>query len=230
METQFKSEQTKQSSVHTTLFLRDSFYDFVGENGEIVFFDSAKDVLTLLDPELKLQTQLVPTEMKKRFDETVAEYAKVPEDGKRFLGKPSFQEEWEPTSGQLTLQSYWIDYTIKTHPFPAAGMSEQFFSFSDWICFLLFRTNPDIGTPYTRVEVNRILREKDRFPRTISVSIYPKGKRLMAQEDRFSTVSQISQTLTASDRKRIEQATGFMRRFTVVPFDEYQKKIATKKR
>jgi hypothetical protein len=81
-----------------------------------------------------------------------------------------------------------------------------------------------------RLEVNRILREKNRFASRIAVSVFPKGKVPIAKPDKAQSSHKIILRLDHTDTKRIDQAKEFRRTFTMISFDEYQMKVAEKKK
>ena len=215
----------------TTFLLEGKFYSMIGENGEIVEFDAEKKTFTLIDPALRIQTQIDAEETRRRVEQLRLQILNDPnrrEDSFRYFAfKPTFASEFDAASGKLALQSHWIDYELRTIPFndPVARM---YYDFCDWVCYLNFRLNPGSVQMLIRLEVNRILREGQRFAVNVSEFRYPRGKQGLTRPDRNSSSHDIVRRLGDADRKQIEQTQEFKRTFPQVPFDEYQRRFAEK--
>jgi len=229
--TEFRIDNNVQGIKSTALLLHGKFYSMTGDNGEIVEFDAETKMFTLINPALRLQTQLDAEEIRKKVEQLrelrlSSPNAKTDSFG-YFAFTPKFETEFDPASGMLALQSHWIDYEIKTIPFadPAAVM---YHDFCDWVCYLNLRLNPRSSQMLTRLEVNRLLREKQRFAVNVSVSIYANGKQGLAKPSQVSSSHDLVRRLSDADRKRIEQAQEFKRTFPKATIDEYQKHFAEK--
>ena len=212
----------------TTLFDGTVFYNLIGTNGEITVFDPPKDTFTLLDPELRLQTHLAASETKRFVDAQRIQLESHKNEFVAFATKPAFT--MEETASLITLQSPWIDYTLTTKAFPNPEIAKTYLDFCDWTCYLNQRITPGLATPLIRLEVNRVLREKSQFPASMKVSIFPTGKKFLAKEENIRTTHELSRRISEADRQRIARTHELMRTFTVVPFAEYQTKVAEKNR
>jgi hypothetical protein len=228
---EFRIDSNVQGVKSTAFLLTGKFYSMIGENGEIVEFDAEKKTFTLIDPALRLQTQIDAEETRQRVEQLRQQILNDPnaktDSFRYFACKPSFVSEFNAASGTLALQSNWIDYEIKTIAFtdPAAWM---YHDFCDWVCYLNFRLNPRSSQMLIRLEVNRLLREGQRFAVNISEFLYINGKQGFAKPDRASSSHDIVRRLGDADRRRIEQVQEFKRTFPQVPFDEYQRRFAEK--
>ena len=225
--TEFRIESNVQGVRSTAFLLVDTFYSMVGDNGEIVQFDADKKTFTLIDPALRIQTQIDAEETRRRVEQLRQQVLNDPEirtnSFRHFVFNPIFESEFDAASGMLALQSPWIDYEIKTIPFTDVS-SSMYYDFCDWVCYLNFRLHPRSSQMLVRLGVNRLLREKQRFAVSVSSSLYPGGKQGFARPDRTSSSHDISRRLSDADRRRIEQAEEFKRTFPQVPFDEYQRR------
>ena len=228
---EFRIDHNVQGVKSTTFLLDRKFYSMIGDNGEIVEFDAEKKTFTLIEPALRIQTQIDAEETRKKIEQLREQIRKNPkaktDSFLYFACKPNFEGEFDSASGMLALQSNWIDYEIKTIPFAdaAAGM---YHDFCDWVCYLNFRLNPHSSQMLTRLEVNRLLREKQRFATSVSESLYANGKHGFVKPSQASSSHDIIRRLGDADRKRIEQAQEFKRTFPQVPVDEYQKRFVEK--
>ncbi|MDR1271078.1 MAG: hypothetical protein LBK82_16310 [Planctomycetaceae bacterium] len=235
IDNEIQVEGSPEKITSTIFLLNGNFISLIGENGEITFFDSDKQIFRLLDPVLRIQTQLDAAETKKRVEllrqQVMTSPDLDPNTFNAFAVKPVFQSsEYEDVSGTLALQSSWVDYLFVTHILNDSEIVKQYFDSCDWVCYLHLRIDPRLTTMLVRLEVNRILREKNRFASRISVSVFPKGKVPMAKPDKAQSSHKIILRLDHTDTKRIDQAKEFQRTFTMISFDEYQKKVAEKKK
>jgi hypothetical protein len=214
----------------TTLFDGNIFYDFIGTNGEMMLLDLGKDTFTLVDPALRIQTQIDAEDTRKKTEQLrqrILSDPKAKTDSFHYFAcKPKFTSEFD-AAGTWALQSNWIDYEIKTVPFtdPSAAM---YYDFCDWVCYLNLRINPYSSQMLTRLEVNRLLRTEKKFAVSVSESIYVNGKQGLAKPAQTSSSHNFIRRLGDADHKRIEQAQEFKRTFPQVSFEEYQKRFAEK--
>lgn len=235
---EYRIENDVQGVKSTVYLLPDRFYSMIGENGEIVEFDPQSKIFTLMEPAWRIQTYIDGKEIQKKVEQLRQEILFDPQADidsfHYFMFKPVFRSEFDSDSGILALQSRWIDYEIKTIPFtePSSGM---YYDFCDWICYLNFRRNPRSSQMLVRMEVNRLLREGQRFAANVELGIIQSEKTGIVQSKIMgvSTVHyrslvtsshMMSQRLGTADHKRIEQAQEFKRTFPQVSFEEYQKR------
>ena len=229
--TEFRIDNDVRGVKSTVFLLADKFYSMIGDNGEVVEFDAETKTFTLMDPALRIQTQVDAEETRKKIGqlrEFILNDPNAKTDSFRYFAfKPKLDVEFDAASGMLALQSNWIDYEIKTIPFtdPAATM---YHDFCDWICYLNLRLNPRSSQMLIRLEVNRILREKQRFAVSVSESIYAEGKQGIKKPEQASSSHEIVRRLSDADRKRIAQTQEFKRTFRQVSVEEYQRHFAEK--
>ena len=228
---EFRINNDVQGIKSTAFLLEGKFYSMIGDNGEIVEFDTERKTFSLIDPNLRIQTQIDAGETRKKTEQIREQILNDPnaktDSFRYFACKPIFVSEFEPGAGTWALQSNWIDYEIKTIPFTEAS-SAMYYDFCDWVCYLNLRLNPRSAQMLTRLEVNRFLREKQQFAVKVSESIYIHGKQGLAKPNQASSSHDIVRRLSDADRKRIEQAQEFKRMFPKVSVEEYQKRFAEK--
>jgi hypothetical protein len=231
MAAEFRIDNDVRGVKSTVFLLEGKFYSMIGNNDEIVEFDAEKKTFTLIDPALRIQTQIDADEIRKRTEQLrqrILNDPKAKTDSFHYFAcQPRFTSEFNATSGIGALQSNWIDYEVKTVPFtdPSAAM---YYDFCDWICYLNLRINPYSSQMLTRLEVNRLLRTEKKFAVGVSESIYVNGKQGFAKPAQASSSHDIIRRLGDADRKRIEQAQEFKQTLPLVPFEEYQKRFAEK--
>lgn len=219
------------AAVKSTSFLfNGGFTGIIGGNGEITLFDAKTQVFTLLDPVLRIQTQVDGAETKKSVEQRREQILTRTDVDKNsflyFAAKPKFlTEEYDAVSGGLALQSPWLAYDLKTAPLPDAQTAKQYFDFCDWNCYLNLRLNPQSASMLVRREVDRILQEKNRFAAGVTMTIF-QGRGLIKKPEYARSTHTLVMRLDDTAKKRIGQVWEYKRTFPQVPFAEYQQKVA----
>lgn len=216
----------------TTLFTDGLTCDFIEDagQGEITLFDRAGNVFILIDPACRIQTRLDASDMRRRIDTKRPELTASKKPFVAFAGKPSFDVSVDETSGEMRLQSPWIDYAVKTHSPDRPEIVDAYLDFCDWACYLNCRINPGSLNPLIRLEVDRLIRERKRLPDQLTVTHYPDGKRLLAKSEKIESAHTYSLRLSEVDLKRINDAVALTRQFRELPFVDYQVEVSKKER
>ncbi|MDR1923782.1 MAG: hypothetical protein LBQ66_05355 [Planctomycetaceae bacterium] len=221
----------KYSVKSVMYFLDKDFLGQIGGNGEMTHYSASRDSFTLLMPSLRIQTRLSATETRNEVESLVKSVTvtKEPIDPRlMFVVKPVFKIDADNNSGQMSLQSAWVDYKLTTENLSDANISKKYFDFCDLSCYLNCRVASSYR-PLFRLEVNRILRKENLFPKTISTTFYPNGKIINAQEENITSKHKIIKRLTNEDKTKINQILSAMDTFKTVTFEEYQKAIKNEK-
>ena len=228
VETELTVQQTGEKVKTTTLFAGELVYDMIGEHGETTIFDKATDTFTLLEPTLRIQTKVNASELK----ETVLKFRAIMREKSlqpfyAFAVSPKFKEAYEEESGLARFQSSWMDYQIETMPLADDALGGRYYDFCDWYCFLNLRVNPDSKTMFARMEVNRFLRERKRFPKQIHLDIYTKGNSgiagIVTAPDAYISTHKLGTRFIPSDEQRLQRIDEQRKTFRTVSFEEYLK-------
>jgi hypothetical protein len=215
----------------TVYLLENQFVSMIDTNGEIAVFDAAEKTFTLLNPPLRLQTVLDAVEMKNKTNALCNRILESDNPKTNsflyFAVKPKFEVKHDEAAGLLTLQSNWIDYTLKTIPLPDET-GAMYYDFCDWMCYLNMRLNPYSTMMLTRLAVNNVLRQEHRFAVHVSASLYPKGKTAFSQGDVTESSHQLSRRLSDDDKKRLQLVDEYRKTFPSVPLEEYRKTLLQK--
>lgn len=225
IENEIKSPGQKQTSSTVTIFHGNRVYDFIDNNGEITIFDPVNDRFLFVHPRLRLQSVLVASELRDRVDEFRRQESKV-RDFSAFIRSPLFETSIDEDSGEMMFNSKWMLYRLETKALEDADIAKRYFDFCDWFCYLNFRTNPGASTPLARLTVNRSLRENNRFPEKLKLTIYPKSNSgLFPANETIECSSKLIFRLRKSDIERIDQLDKSLETYPRVDFSEYQKKV-----
>ncbi len=213
----------------TTLFRGGLVYDMIGDQGETTIFDKLADSFTLLDPTLRIQTKVRASELKDAVLLQREKMRSVTDPFFAFAAFPKFEQAYEQESGLARFQSPWIDYRIETQPLEDNSVRERYYDFCDWYCFLNLRVNPDSTTLFARMEINRFLAEKKRFPKRIHVSVFPNGNSgltgIVAQPDVYVSTSKLGARFVPADEQRLQRIGEQLKTFRSVSFEQYLKEI-----
>ncbi|MGL6225706.1 MAG: hypothetical protein ACRC10_03660 [Thermoguttaceae bacterium] len=220
---------TSFSNKTTTYFYEGVVYDVLAGNREITVFDEKSNSFSLLDPVLRLQTCLSASEIKTEVAQVQREMKKHANPFIAFAVDPKFEEKIDETTGVIQCLSPWIEYTINTKPLTDTGIGTTYFDFCNWICYFNLRVNPSAATSFARMQVNRLLQEKGRFPEQIKVNVYPKGHTGAAgianTPDVYISTHHLVLRLVPADEQRIAEIRGYLDTFRKVSLSEYQQEV-----
>ncbi|GHT21893.1 hypothetical protein FACS189419_03550 [Planctomycetales bacterium] len=221
------------NGVKSTAYLLDGqFISVIGTNGEAVIFEAAKHTFTLVDPSLRQQTQIDALKTKEQTESLRQQVLNVKNPKKDsflyFAVQPKYTVKNDGSNGIITLESPWVDYEFKTTPFPDETAA-MYYDFCDWMCYLNLRLNPYSSMMLTRLAANQFLREKKQFATHVSSALYTKGKSALSQVDLLESAHQLSRRLSDEDKKCLDKIFEAKKTYPVVPFEEYQKRMAEKK-
>src|SRR5690606_6858152 len=84
---------------------------------------------------------------------------------------PQFAQEFDPASGRLRLSSQFVTYDVVTAAVERGGVA-QYLEWADWTARLNSVLHPQPAvTPSARIKVNQALRDCNRLPTEVSLTI-----------------------------------------------------------
>ena len=219
----FLGGETEPVAQNVTLFTSGLVYDFplIGPQ-EITVFDAARGRFILLDVSRKTKTTLQTHEL---LEITAA--IKIQAQGLdgvfAFAADPQFRHEVDDQSGRLTLSSPLMTYQAKgtKPPMPAAVATYR--DFADWYA-RLNATRPGNLPAFPRLELNRLLEERQEVPEEVELVVAPKSRwagRKLVVRSRHAYNWRLSNT----DRKRIDTAGNYLADFQAVDFQKYRQPL-----
>lgn len=219
----FLDEDPEPQVRSTTIFVDGVVYDFLESPAEVIVFDTAEGRFVLLDLVRRVQTQL-STEQVGSLIERLRDWAKTQSDPYlRFLASPSFKEDYDGQTGELSLSSQWMTYRLGTIPAASDGVSHRYREFSDWYCRLNTAINPGSRPPFARLMVNAALDARALLPREVVLTLQPK-QGLLSRKITVRSEHHLIAGLAEGDRNRVAQVGQFMEIFHPLSFDQYQSK------
>ncbi len=203
-----------------TLFSGGLVYDFplIGPQ-EVTVFDSSRGRFILLDVPRKTKTTLLTQEL---LEITAAIKVQAQElDGVfAFAANPQFKSESDTQEGWLTLSGSFLSYRAKGVKAQVPAAAATYRDFADWYA-RLNATRPGNLPPFARLELNRVLGERQEIPEEVELTVEPKnrwaGRKVVIHSRHI-----VNWRLSNTDRKRIDAAGSQMADFEAVSFQEYR--------
>lgn len=207
----------------TTIFHSGVVYDYLKSPAEITVFDKNNGRFVLLDVARRVKTEM-PTDKVSTLCEHLKTWAIGHKDPLlAFLANPRFEEEFDPSTGKLSLSSEAVNYQLTTENAGSSEISRDYREFCDWYCQLNTLLNPGSRPPFARMALNAAVDRYERFPQQVELALRLGGfppKRITVRSEH-----QLVRRLVESDRGRVRQTDQYLAIFTPVSFEEYQKKI-----
>jgi len=227
----FSGDEEEPQTESTTIFHEDLVYDYLKNPEEITVFDRVGSRFILLDTARKTRTELTTRELHAMADRVRRWAVGSGDDFLRFLAAPELEEEFDPSTQTLRMSSAYVTYELETAEAPRDEIMQQYREFLNWYSLLNMRINPGSRPPFARMEVNRSLERLGRMPRTVHLTLRPKGDRILAEgllggkEMTARSEHLVVPHLLESDRSRVAQTDQFMAMFSPLSFAEYQRRI-----
>jgi hypothetical protein len=196
----FAGNATKSVADNMTIFFAGKIYDFADTAPrEVTVFDTTARQFILAQPDARLQTSLSAEQL---LQFAAAEQARAQQSRSqliRFAANPTFAETFDAASGRLSLTSPVWDYDVETQPIANRGLLKRYIEFANWYTYLnaLFRPIP----PAVRLELNRVLDQRECMPLRVAVRIKRDGKVVVEQQSRHRLIMALGE----GELKRIEQ-------------------------
>lgn len=206
----------------TTIFHEGVIYDYLKHPDEVTVFDKNRGRFILLDPVKRRKTEISTDEIE-GLNKNLRQWASTQTDAMlQFLAHPTFDEQFDESSGELTFASEWLTYRVLPDALGNAQMAKQYRDFSDWYTLLNTRLNPGSRLPFARLVVNEALEKRGQLPKEVHLTMRAK-RGLPLQKTTLRSEHHLVPGLVQSDRDRIRQTDEYLGMFPTVEFQEYQK-------
>ena len=206
----FQGGQPQPVAENLTVFAGSMIYDFsLSDPPRTTVFDPEARVFRLADPQSQVLTTLTADEL---LQFVAAEQAQAQQSRSalvRFAAAPSFDEQYDPSSGELRLTSPFWDYEVQTIAPPDRTQLQRYLQFAHWYTQLnaLFRPLP----PGVRLQLNQSLTTHQRLPVRVVARLKRDGDLLMEQESRHKMIWTLTEREQQPVRQWQQQHPGFRR-------------------
>ena len=216
----FVGDQTQPSGEALTLFRDGIVYDYVTDPEKIAVFDAPRKRFILLDPRRKIKTE-VETARLLAYGGHFRKWAAQQQSALlRFTAQPSFQQQYDRKSGEMTFSSPHLTYRLATETAASAELAKQYWTFSDWYARLNSATSAAALPPFARLAVNESLAEHQLLPRRVELTIRP-AKTDGDQPVVLRTEHRMRSGLSTSDVDRIDRTATYLHTFRTVSFKQF---------
>ncbi|MEO8495368.1 MAG: hypothetical protein ABI614_09875 [Planctomycetota bacterium] len=203
-------------SEHLTLFHDMVVYDFaVKGSDEITILNLQKGTIVLLDVKRRIRADLTTAELLD-FSAKIKAIgtSKQAED----LVSPKFEVKFDAEQKSLELVSRKITYRATGIQLPDASIATRYREFTDWYARLNSMRPPN-PPHFGRLELNRELADRGLLPQDIERTVVLGGLFRKPQKARSHHV--VGTTMSGTDRRRIDEASGYLVSFAKVSAVDY---------
>jgi len=211
-----------------TIFRSGFVYDFITDpskqrDPETTIFDALKGRFVVIDPQRHVWTQ-VSTEAVKTFSGKIKIAAAGNKDPiLNFMATPQFNETTEGSTMVFkSAKGNWMEYRVRAAPAKSSRVVEQYNECSQWHAQLNVMLNPNTLPPFPRMEINKVLAERQLLPTEVQVTIDPKQPGL--RQISLRATHRFQWTLLEPERQRIEEAGRQLAAFREVTLEDYNRR------
>jgi hypothetical protein len=209
-------EAKETFSEHLTLFFGSVVYDFsVKGHDEVTILDLQNGKITLLDVRRKKRADLKTADL---LDFSARIKAIGTDKQAEDLVSPKFEVDFDKQQKSLSLVSPKITYRATGFIPSDPAIVKRYREFTDWYARLNSMRPPN-PPHFGRLELNRELADRGLVPQDIERTI--RLSRLFSKPEKARSHHVIGTTISGTDRRRIDQAGGYLVSFTKVSPREY---------
>lgn len=206
----FVGKQKEPLAQYLTLFQASTIYDFaLAGSQQVTVFDVTRGRFLLLDVQREIKTELTTRDIDafhERLRERVA-------DRDASLFQTQFEYQFEEAGGWHVLVGEDVEYRARglTPKYPDAA--ERYRVFADWYA-RLNAMRPGNPPPYARLELNRLLAEKQLLPESIERSLT--AGRITPRRLEARSEHHVNWRLSEPDQQRIRRVGDQLASFKAV--------------
>ena len=141
---------------------------------ELIIYDKVNGRFDLLDLTRHVRAELTTGEIT-TFTQGLKQRAAGSQDPLiKFMATPTFEEQFDEASGELTLTSPWLIYRVHGQNIEDHEVVAQYREFSDWLVQLNPILSPGGRPPFARLAVNKALDTHNLIVRDVSLTTAPR--------------------------------------------------------
>jgi hypothetical protein len=214
-------------SENITLFQAGYVYDYLSEPEQVAVFDQPHGRFILLDLEHKMKAEIKTDKVLEFASRLKDLVGKNSSPFMKFAADPEFETGFSE-EGELTLESKFITYQMKTEPAQTPKAADQYRDFSDWYARFNAMTNPGSTPPFARLAVNEQLAERGLVPTEVQLTINAQNG-LAARAVTMRSEHHYSWRLLQRDMERIAETANQLATFRTVELSELQPKTTARR-
>jgi hypothetical protein len=213
----YVGDAEQPASETTTLFLDGVVYDFLESTGQIAVFKkpsaSKPGRFILLDSEHRTRTEFTTEQVAGAMTKLRSWAARQSDPFLEFAANPTFDESFDPKSGQLVLASDLENYTVATSAAERYESLAEYREFLDWYTQLntLLSAGPP---PEPRLRLNAALAKHRVVPTKVELTRSGESEPLRAEH-------LFTWRLSREDVQRIDDVRASLAAYRSVPNEAY---------
>ncbi len=220
----YRDGEAEPISENLTLFSGDLIFDFLLAADrtrfpeEIVVYQSSKKSFVLLNTARQIKTEIIEGEVLKIL--AALQSSSVASGDNEFLFHPVFDEQYDVTTGWLTLQSPQLTYRTRGQQPGRTNDLHRYYEFLDQFS-RLNATDPRRMPPFARLKLNAAIKKYSFIPEEVEITLLP---RIDPPSDPITLRSRhtVMWQLSDKDQQRIESAKRYWMDFEKVNLAEFR--------
>jgi hypothetical protein len=217
----YEGDQKQASTQSTTIFHNGTVYDCLTNPAETIVFDKAGGRFILLNTANQTRAELTTDNVAAFTNRLQVRAAEKSDPVIKFLADPKFQEKFDETTGELTLQSTLVSYRLVLSTNEGEGAANQYREFSDWYAKLNTLLSPSSRPPFGRLAVNAAVANHKAIASQVILSVA--SSKAGGQPTTIRSTHQVVRPLTQADLDRVAEIHKSLKSFKLVSFDKYRK-------
>jgi hypothetical protein len=217
----YAGDAKQPSNQSATIFHDGMVYDCMKQPAETVVFDKAAGKFILLNMANQTRTELTTGDVAAFANRLQVRAAAHSDPVVKFLADPKFQERYDETAGELTLQSSLVSYRLILSTDEPEAAAEQYREFSDWYARLNSLLSPGSRPPFGRLAVNAAVANHKAIASQVILAVA--SSKAGGQPTTIRSTHQIVRPLTQADLDHVAEINKAMKDFKLVTFEKYRK-------
>lgn len=215
----FVDEASAPAARSLTLFNGDTTWDFLDPDGdstdvttcqEIILHDPVRERVIVLDPKLKLKTQIDSLRLE-RLSASLGKWARSADDKLiRWAGDADIGGGIVDRDGVIQLEGPRVRYAVEYAAAPSPEAAEAYRCFADTAILLKALLHPGGMPPFPRLAINRRIEAAGGIPSQVTLEIGGPLPMLGTTAETLRSVHKAHPRLTDADRRRIDAAATLM--------------------
>lgn len=220
----FRGESTEPISENLTLFSGNLILDFMLPTDrtrfpeEIVIYLSQERKFVLLNTRRRVKTEILEGEVLQVL--AALQSSSIIDETNEFLFHPEFKENFDSSSGLLTMESEQLSYEVRGKRPKEDDQLHRYFEFISQFA-RLNATDPKRMPPFARLKLNTALKKHGLIPEEVRLILIP-SLDAAAEPIILRTTHNLISPLSEKDEKRIASAKRYWMDFKLVSLAEFR--------
>ena len=215
----FVGGEREPRSQSVTIFYQGTIYDFLDDPAEIVVLSDDGHKFVLLDPARRVRAEVSDETVESFVRQRCRAAADHREPSVRFQADVRLEEDFDESSGRLTLSSRWVAYRL-TLDGVGESIAQQYRRFADAYCRLNAMLHPDARPPSARLLVNAAVAKYQAIATDVRLTL-KEGDSVVAKDTSLRSEHRLVGQVVGPDLDRVRQTREFMAIYRLISYEQY---------